>query len=376
MSKQITIQSLLDSFFKSKNDEKAGFWNEHRKKSNNEQEGTIQFAEELSGILLSAEENKSGITKVEKDNDYQKLIKNIEKDELFEQSIFKHQPLYTVFLKIAAIILPVFISISAYLFIQNKNLSVTAEEIVSTPKGARSEIQLEDGTTVWLNADSELKYPSSFKGAKKRVVYLSGEAYFDVTKNKKQNFIVYTSDFKIDVLGTSFNVCSYPGDDKVETTLEKGLINIQRIDDNGELKGQNILLKPNQSITLYKESNEIKKANQVAKNERAMDDSSSILTKKKPVQQILIKEDIDTKPFTSWKDDELIFKSMAFKNLIPKLERWYDVNIIIEDEEIYDKTFTGKFEKETLEQAIEALCKTDLYLDFEINKDTVSLTLK
>lgn len=374
MSKKITIQTLLDSFFTIKNDARPGFWKKYLNKKTNDEKDTIEFSMELAEIFDSASEDRAIINnKSEKNSDYQKLIKDIKSDETFAQLIFKHQPFVNIFLRAAAIILPFFISISVYLFVQNKELITEAEEIISTPKGARSKIKLEDGTLVWLNADSELKYPSSFKGKDQRVVYLSGEAYFDVTKNKKQNFIVYTSDFKIDVLGTSFNVCSYPGDNKIETTLEEGIINIQRIDEKGELKGQNIMLKPNQTITLYKDlENKEESAKQILQNKTLSD---SLLTKKKPVQHILVKENIDTKPYTSWKDSRLIFKSMALRNLVPKLERWYNVNITIDDERLNDIVYTGTFEKETLEQAIEALCKAS-HLNFKIEKDTVLLTSK
>ena len=374
MAKLNTIQNLLDSFLKTKNEEKTEFWDGYMENSNKGQNEAVEFTRELSKIIFSVEENKTAIKKTEKDNDYQKLIKEIEKDELFEQAIFKHKPVLNLFLKIAAVILPVFISISTYLFIQNKQLKETSEEILSTPKGARSKIHLEDGTIVWLNAESELKYPSTFKGKKERIVYLTGEAYFDVKKNNKQNFIVYTSDFKIDVLGTSFNVCSYPDDYKIETTLEEGVINIQRIDEQGNLKGQNILLKPNQSITLFKDLCTTTTNNNIEERKKKNNEEHQV-SKEIPLQQILVKENIDTKPYTSWKDSQLIFKSMSLNALIPKLERWYDVNITVDEENLKNIAFTGTFEKETLEQAIEALCKAS-HLNFKIDKDTVLLMSK
>ena len=103
-----------------------------------------------------------------------------------------------------------------------------AEKLLST-KGSRSRSLLPDGTTVWLNAGSKLYYENDFNGT--REVRLEGEAFFDVVKQTDRPFIVHTSGIDIKVLGTAFNVKSYPEDKTVETTLYRGLVQVFRQED-------------------------------------------------------------------------------------------------------------------------------------------------
>lgn len=241
----------------------------------------------------------------------------------------------------------------------------SSNEVV-VPKGSRTRIVLEDGSIVWLNAQSTLKYPASFS-RHKRNVELTGEAYFDVVKDTDRPFIVKTSEIRINVLGTKFNVKAYPNDDVIETTLESGLIHVEKVRQSGN--GNNtIVLRPRQKLVLYKGSMnaEISEVNSGAEQAEG---KQSIAKPEEPKKSNLY-SDYDTELATSWKDGKLIFKSESLDILARRLEKCYNVNIRIADSSLNHKTYTGTFEKETVEQALEALCFAS-GIKFTIEKNNI-----
>ncbi len=234
----------------------------------------------------------------------------------------------------------------------------TAYNELSTPKGSRSKITLSDGTLVWLNAGSILKYPDKF-GDDQREIYLEGEAFFDVERDESKPFFVKTSEINIKVLGTQFNVKSYPEENIVEATLVTGSIEIETTQ-SGTNQKQHLKLKPNQKATFSKSSRQL-----------------SLLNKKLPgriksarVDKIIVTDKINTEIITSWKDDKLVFSKERFEDILVKIERWYDVEIILEDESLMDYKYTGVFEKETLEQALNAL-KLATPFEYSIDKNYI-----
>src|SRR5437773_11061947 len=146
------------------------------------------------------------------------------------------------------------IILSSYFFIfQRKNTQSKAVAIneIEAKKGARSYMLLPDGTKVWLNSDSKLEYKDNFNDSIREVT-LSGEAYFDVVKDAAHPFIVHTSDIDIRVLGTAFNVKSYPKESSIETTLIHGLIEVT----NKKLPGSpKVILNPHEKLVFRKQEN-------------------------------------------------------------------------------------------------------------------------
>lgn len=261
------------------------------------------------------------------------------------------------------------------------NLSHEKQDItyntISTRKGEKSKLILADGTTIWLNSETTLRYPTKVN-TKKVKLFLQGEAYFDVTKNKKREFIVKTSTIDISVLGTQFNVKSYKDDKIVETTLEKGKIAITGKVGNKTLK-KPLILKPNEQARLIINNKEIEvtnvKENSLGEgtNEVKQNKNSASQPKNKDRKtEIQIDENIHSELFTSWKDGKLMFKSEAFEDLAVKMERWFDVKITIESEDLKTKKYTGVFEKETLEQALKAL-SLSLPFKYIINENHVRI---
>ena len=227
-------------------------------------------------------------------------------------------------------------------------------------KGSRSRFLLPDGTTVWLNAGSQLFYENDFKGST-REVRLEGEAFFDVIKDPKRPFIVRASDIDIKVLGTAFNVKSYPEDKNVETTLYRGLVNVMR---RNAKENTRIQLKPNEKLVLPKEA---------AIEERMV---SKEATAQKTIQPSFTIINIDSTKKeserfeTAWLYSRLEFRGDSFEELSLKLERWYNVTIRFTDEAVKQLRFNGSFEEETVLQAFTAL-KAATPFNYKMNDDEI-----
>lgn len=224
-------------------------------------------------------------------------------------------------------------------FIRNY-LSVPKEERIEiiAGKGVRKEIKLPDGTIVQLNSDSKISYDMDMQKRNQRDVRLIGEAFFKVAHDKKRPFVVKTNTIAIKVLGTEFNVKAYPGDRESETTLLKGSIELTV---NGRSE-QKIILKPSEKFALVK-----KKAKLTDK------DSSSVLMIENisPVK-VGDREYIEE---ISWTENKFVFQNDSFEDMIPKLERWYNVKIILDNPAIKSYRFTGIFINENIDQALEAM---------------------
>ncbi len=229
-------------------------------------------------------------------------------------------------------------------FNDNQSEKLVYNEI-RVPLGAKSLITLSDGTKVWLNAGSKLRYPMNFS-AKIREVYLEGEAYFDVTKMEKKLFIVKTSDVNIKVYGTQFNVKSYPNENQIQTTLVKGSVIVEPIRDNS--KESPIILKPNQTVTYYK-SLPIKPSSEKEKT------LTEITTKAEAVSKIIVIPKVDPLPITSWKDSLWIIVGEDLSQLAVKLERRYNVKISFENESLKKYKFSGTLKEETFEQVLKII---------------------
>jgi ferric-dicitrate binding protein FerR (iron transport regulator) len=232
---------------------------------------------------------------------------------------------------------------------------------------------------VWVNSGSTLKYPAGFDG-KETDLFLDGEAFFEIVKNPKRKVNIKTSTLTIQVLGTRFNVKSYNDEDVVETTLVNGSISITGKVGNRVIE-EPILLKPREQATLIKSKGslslgQISNHDKQPAREEITKHESEIAGRTSPVQPRLnISESVDIERFVSWKDNRLVFKNEALESLTRRLERWYNVEISIEDEDLKYSRYTGTFEKETVEQAIEAL-SISLPFEYNIDKNQIKIIKK
>lgn len=191
---------------------------------------------------------------------------------------------------------------------------------VSVGKGGIYQLQLADGTKVWLNSTSSLRFPVSFSG-NSREVYLEGEAYFDVARDERHPFVVHSEKINVHVLGTAFDMMSYRGDDAVRTTLESGKIKL--------LAGStNLVVLPGQQASL------------------AMGDSLFTVTK----------PDLDE--VLSWKDGRFHFTNANIKAVMRQLERWYDVTVQYQGD-VSALNLTGSLSrKENVEELLKVFERT------------------
>ena len=218
-------------------------------------------------------------------------------------------------------------------------------------RGSKKIIVLPDGTQVWLNAGSKLSYDSSLYNQKKRIVSLSGEAFFDVAKNKEKPFIVQTNKISIKVLGTAFNVKAYPDDKFTETTLLRGSIELT-------VKNrpyQKIMLKPNEKLSLIDSLTDLHE--RIATRKVQLQSHAGIDNEKLVIQDIqpVLLDNKEYVEEVSWIDDNLVFQDQSFKDLTPRMERWFNVTIEIKNPSIKAFHFTGIFNKESINEALTAM---------------------
>lgn len=222
----------------------------------------------------------------------------------------------------------------------SNNLNFEGYHVLQVPNGKKFQLTLADGTKANLNSGTKIKYPANFVSGKNREIYLlNGEAYFDVSKNINQKFIVHTKYFDIDVLGTKFNVSVYQDDKFNETVLLEGSINFlsKDIESNNKITSQLI---PGQkaSISLYDKN-------------------------------IMI-QNVDAETYTEWINNKLIFKNTSFNEIIKKLERNYNVKIINNNENLGNQFFSATFENESIFRVME-LFKKFYGIEYTIDENTI-----
>lgn len=228
---------------------------------------------------------------------------------------------------------------------------------IEVPYGSKSRLELPDGTKVVLNSGSSLKYPVLF-GDKTRDVYLSGEAYFEVKKDPAKPFLVNTSGIHIKVLGTSFNVKSYPEEKTVETTLITGSVEIFS-DKNSKDITSHFYLKPSQKA-VYVKPEENKMSAKVSAQQSLS----------KETEQIQIEDEVKPHLSIAWKDNQLEFDNESFHDICIRMERWYNVQISVKNDSVRNARFSGRFDKENVEQAFKALSAV-MPFHYRIEKDKI-----
>lgn len=235
--------------------------------------------------------------------------------------------------------------ISALTFYYRKAASPIIQQEFSTLYGKRNHTTLPDGSKVWLNAGSSIKYAYNVIGNGKREVILNGEAYFDVKHDVLHPFVVHAGKLNIVVLGTAFNVKAYESDKFTETTLIRGKVSIS-VDG---AKNTALVLHPNEKITISKGNFEARKT---LVSTRKVEQDSLAESLQKISDLPVVPEDVTE---TSWLSDKLVFKNENFTDLAKQLERWYAVTIAFDNEKYLSKQFTGAFKGQDINEVMQAL---------------------
>lgn len=211
-------------------------------------------------------------------------------------------------------------------YIPGDSGSILKQEIVYNtivvPRGGEYKLELADGTLVWLNSDSELRYPVKFAGSQ-RDVWLKGEGYFEVSKNPEKPFRVVVDNMIVKVLGTSFNINAYKDRGNILTTLVSGKVDIQ------DMSGKSlVVMSPNQQVDFRH-------------------------------GKISSVQEVDITRFVSWIDGKFYFNDMTLENIMSQLQRWYDIEVFFVDEELKSYPFTGVIRRDfTAGQIFEIIEKT------------------
>ena len=229
--------------------------------------------------------------------------------------------------------------------------------------GSKSTIELPDSSLVILNSGSTLSYPERF-GDNNRTVLLTGEGYFEVKKDKNRPFYVKTNDVTVKVLGTKFNVKAYPEENITETTLVTGIVQI--IENKApNTENKMISLVPNEKATYIKE---IFIVSPVQQSKAA---NKHISLKPNPIA-LTVQKEVKTELYTAWKSNVLILNNEKFNDIVKKFERWYDVEITLESDQLSNIRFSAKFDRESIQEALEAL-KLVQSFNYKIHKNKISI---
>lgn len=211
---------------------------------------------------------------------------------------------------------------------------------IDVPRGGEFDIELQDGTRVWLNSESTLRYPVHFSGAD-RTVILDGEAYFEVQTDKTRPFIVISGRQTLQVLGTKFNISAYSGISNIYTTLVEG--KVQVTDKN---QGTPVILSPGEQVVMSCSNGE------------------------------MYKRTVDADKIISWRSGWFVFENQTLDQIMQQLARWYDFIYFYQNKDVADIVLTARFERFDNVENILILLEETGHLKFERKDKTITVIAK
>lgn len=260
-----------------------------------------------------------------------RIFENIRKETTPKRIEFKRY-----WFSIAASILLLFTtSLSAYLYLNTKEIVHVEDMTVAVEKGQKAKIILPDGSSVWMNSGSKISYGKRFNQSE-RIVNLEGEAYFDVAKRKDAPFIVKSGEFSVEALGTAFDVKAYPNENLVTAVLVRGKVEV-----GDELN--KIRLIPNQRVVYNKTIRSMEKT-----------------------------EVEDCSLYTGWMNNQLVFDAERFEDIATVLERNYNIRFKFEDNSLKNYKFTGTIRNTSLESLLQIFSMTSPFT-YDIKDSVIHL---
>jgi transmembrane sensor len=344
----LILDETFREYVEGSNEESVRVW----KKRIKEQPEKAQDFNKSRMILLTLLARRKETVAIDKSQSLNRLLIEIDKIPANTHS-FRHVSSFW-FRAAAVVVLSLGLSWVWHAISVSRNAAsqkIVYNEII-VPVGEKSQIILSDGTHVWINSGSSLKYPVNF-GQHSRDVSLQGEAYFDVKKHGNSTFTVNTHDARIVVLGTAFNVKSYPEDLKTQTTVVRGLVRVE----SHEKGIEPVLIRPNQMAVLNN-------ANQAG------------MGKLSPIKKLNVVNKVNTVVITSWKDQMLVFADETFEDIAVKMERWFNMKIRIDDNKLRQERYTGKFvHNETVYEVLEAI-KLTTPIEYSVKNSEIVIKSK
>nr|WP_321412179.1 FecR family protein [uncultured Carboxylicivirga sp.] len=305
---------------------------------------SVSELEELDALMEEHESANSIKSQMHSELEKEEFVREgaFNKDGLFEkikseidsqsgEKINKVRKLYINLTRVAAIIISFVLGGAAFYLIQNnfnKEVPVVKFSEIVTPLGAKTKVVLPDGSIVWVNAGSRLKYSNLFNESNRKIL-LEGEAYFKVAKNKDLPFVVDAYGFLVEAVGTEFNVKAYEEEETIVTSLVEGKV---KLNHKTEKIAKNVYLNPNHRATFYKSD-----------------------TQEKSKPRLVINTNVDLTPIIAWRDNQLILDKELLKDLAVKLERMYDCKFHFDADEIRNYEFTGSINNLTLNEIMDVI---------------------
>lgn len=218
----------------------------------------------------------------------------------------------------------------------NKPQTMKAQEpeynTIQIPRGGEYYLELSDGTRLWLNSDTRLRYPTAFSDKERRIYLEKGEIFLEVAKNREHPFYVECTNSSIRVLGTSFNILSYAGE-PTQTTLVTGAVEVYS-------SGEKLKLSPGEQANVGKDGS-------------------------------ITKRQVNIQLYTSWKDGRYYFKSERLETILEKISRWYNISVIYKQENLKEKAFSGSFLKYNNFQEVLDILNTTQTVKFKVLENRI-----
>ena len=291
---------------------------------------------------------------LEKDWDY--ISQRIEQSNSADQEVRvqkfrrlrRRQQIISNLLKVAALFLVAFTSVFLTLQYAPANEPAVYEPVfkeISTKAGERANVDLGDGTKVFLNADSKLTVPDSFS-PQQRIVRLNGQAFFDVMPDENRPFYIETNNAIIEVVGTSFDVKSYDDDEKIRVVVQEGTVELKK----AEEKAEKLVINKGYLGSLNRDAGSFSRE---------------------------LVEDVSV--YTGWKEGRLVFKNTPFEEVLAHIKRWYDVDVILEfsNDSLLEKEFTADLKTRSVADVFDVISMS-MNIEYDLNqtKDTITVRNK
>lgn len=340
-AEELALDGSFQNYCLERNRDDIGFW-EKWLEVHPDRALVVQQARQM--VLLLSAQNEAQLR--EDRALFQSIIPKYKGDAGSNRRLYRSsvRPLRQNLFRAAAVFIALGVAVAVLVLNSRTAIDESYTALEASRPGERKHFYLSDGTKVTLNAGSAIDISEQFNTVTREIV-LNGEAFFEVAHDENKPFIIHTARMDIRVLGTTFNVKAYPGDEIAETSLLEGSVEITM---KGNEKTK-VVLKPNEKLVLPAPDSHKEDAIAEEPEKREREEYPFVVT------QVTYNKKDSIVAEVSWTESRLVFNDQSFEELARALERWYDLSIEFADEEIKDFRFTATFEQKTIAQVLGAL---------------------